>query len=30
MTDGVIMKKVVIFECIHYAAGVKLWLQWDH
>lgn len=23
MTDGVIMKNVVIFECIHYTAGVK-------
>lgn len=30
MTDGLIMKDVVIFECIHYTAGVNIRLHGDH
>lgn len=30
MTDGVIMKNGVIFECIHYTAGVKFRLHWNY
>lgn len=30
MTGGVIMKNVVIFERIHYTAGAKFRLHWNH
>lgn len=30
MTDEVIIKNVVIFEWIHYTAGVKFRLHWNH